>query len=246
MAVPLRDFFDLVYSYLKKNYRNEYIYKNAIAQKIILGTHSLYTSTMLTELRAGTCKADVVVLNGTSTVYEIKSDLDSFARLAKQIDSYQQVFDRVTIITSERHVGNLKNMLPSSIGIDVLTQRYQIHTERKPASCPERINQAMIFETLRRSEYLEILGKHYGEIPRVSNTRIHSVCKDLFLKLPADTAHAEMVRVLKKRTNMQFLSDYISKLPASLMASAFSTDFSPQQAQKFVKLLNLETSRVLV
>ena len=75
-SMPLKKFFDWIYDLLVKRYRSEYIYKNAIANKILLGKHSLNTSHMLTEFRAANCKADVVVLNGTSTVYEIKSEYD--------------------------------------------------------------------------------------------------------------------------------------------------------------------------
>lgn len=88
MDLPFAEFLNRVYSFLFKNYRNEYIYKNVIVNKILLGKHSLKTSQMLTEFRVGKCKADVVVLNCTSTVYEIKSELDSFNRLGKQLGVY--------------------------------------------------------------------------------------------------------------------------------------------------------------
>jgi hypothetical protein len=87
-ATTLGQFFEWVYNLLFKNYRNEYVYKNVLANKILLGKHSLNTSQILTEFRVGRSKADVVLLNGTSTVYEIKSEYDSFARLEKQIQSY--------------------------------------------------------------------------------------------------------------------------------------------------------------
>lgn len=47
---------------------------NVIANKILLGKHSLNTSHMLSEFRVGYNKADVVIINGTSSVYEIKSE----------------------------------------------------------------------------------------------------------------------------------------------------------------------------
>lgn len=51
--------------------RDEYVYRAAITHKILLGTHSLNTACMLNEFRVGVCKADVAILNGTATVYEI-------------------------------------------------------------------------------------------------------------------------------------------------------------------------------
>jgi len=245
LQLPLRDFFDSAYCYLKRNYRNEYVYKNVLAQKIVLGIHSLTTSTMLSELRAGTSKADVVVLNGTSTVYEIKSELDSFARLASQIASYQKVFDKVVVITSEERIAELKTLVPPSVGIDVLTKRYQIHTERGPVSSPEKLDQAMIFDTLRKEEYREILTKHFGSIPAVPNGRAYSVYKRLFCQLSPSVAHDEMVRILKRRTDAQLLSMYKAQLPTSLLASLFLIKFTQTQMRNFIAVLDREAEVAL-
>ena len=54
------EFLDFGFDQLKKkNLRHEYIYKAAITKKILLGTHSLQTASMLTEFRVGDSKADV-------------------------------------------------------------------------------------------------------------------------------------------------------------------------------------------
>ena len=39
-----KDFFEYSYKYLLKNYRNEYVFKNAIAEKILIGRHSINSS----------------------------------------------------------------------------------------------------------------------------------------------------------------------------------------------------------
>src|SRR5438128_1527304 len=65
----------------REGYRDEYIYKAALTQRILLGKHSLQTASMLNEFRVGECKADIAILNGTATVYEVKSERDSLARL---------------------------------------------------------------------------------------------------------------------------------------------------------------------
>ena len=75
-------FFEEAFSLLKREgFRHEYIYKAALTHKVLLGTHSLQTASMLTEFRVGECKADVAILNGTATVYELKSERDSLKRL---------------------------------------------------------------------------------------------------------------------------------------------------------------------
>ena len=66
------DTFDSAFEILKvAGHRDEYIYRAAISQQVLMGTHSLRTASMLSEFRAGSCKADLVILNGTATVYEL-------------------------------------------------------------------------------------------------------------------------------------------------------------------------------
>jgi hypothetical protein len=85
--------FEAAFSLLKREgYRHEYIYKAALTHKILLGKHSLQTASMIHEFRVGDCKADVAILNGTATVYEVKSERDSLTRLERQIAAYATVF----------------------------------------------------------------------------------------------------------------------------------------------------------
>src|ERR1700723_1507702 len=93
--------FEAAFSQLKRmGVRDEYIYKAALTHNVLLGIHSLRTALMLTEFRVGECKADVAILNGTSTVYEVKSERDSLYRLEKQLKAYADVFARVFVIST--------------------------------------------------------------------------------------------------------------------------------------------------
>jgi len=65
-ASSVSDVFDSAFNAIDTpGSRDEYIYKSAIAKKILLGRHSLRTAAMLTEVRVEGNKADVVVLNGS-------------------------------------------------------------------------------------------------------------------------------------------------------------------------------------
>ena len=76
------DAFNSAFATLKiAGFRDEYVYRAALTHKILMGTHSLRTASMLSEFRTGACKADLVILNGTATVYEIKSERDSLIAL---------------------------------------------------------------------------------------------------------------------------------------------------------------------
>lgn len=56
LGESVADFYDQVYDHLYGNYRNEYVFKNVLTQKVLLGKHSPRTSTMVPELRVPTAK----------------------------------------------------------------------------------------------------------------------------------------------------------------------------------------------
>lgn len=93
----LRDWFDFFYSLLIKQYPCEYVYKNAIATELYLtGRHSLNESLLTSEFRSGKSRADVVIVNGTTTVYEVKSEFDSLKRLEGQLLDFKNIFDCIS------------------------------------------------------------------------------------------------------------------------------------------------------
>jgi len=236
--ITLSDFLQIVYNHLFKNYRGEYIYKNAIANKILLGRHSLNTAFMLTEFRVADCKADTVVLNGTSNVYEIKSELDSMDRLKRQIEAYSQVFDFIHVITSPSQIMKVKACVPESVGIMRLTDRNTISTVREASTGKHSVTPSVIFDSLRKAEYTSIIKEQYGYIPDVPNTRIYSACREMFARFSPEKAHDSMVRVLKKRGKCRQLKDFIADSPEYLRAYSINSGLSIKETIKLREMLN--------
>jgi hypothetical protein len=217
------DVFDQAFEILKvAGQRDEYIYRAAISQKILMGTHSLRTASMLNEFRAGSSKADLVILNGTATVYEIKSERDSLARLANQVDNYKRVFAKVNVIASEGHIDGIIETVPKDVGIMCLSKRFRISTVREAAECPARICPITVFESLRMTESKTILQELGVTVPEVPNTQRHAAMRDLFATLDPMALHVEMVRTLKRTRNLAPLGDFVDRLPKSLQAAALS------------------------
>lgn len=242
----LRDFYDGLFARLFREYRNEYIYKNAIAGKVLLGRHSLNSSFMLTEFRAGNCKADTVILNGSSTVYEIKSTYDSVNRLERQLNAYQQTFDRINVITSDDQLEKVKQTVGEAVGLMVLSDHYTISTIREATSQKARVVPSVVFDSLRKSEYASIIKTQFGSVPDVPNTRIYGECKSLFEMLAPEVAHDEMVRVLKERGNCFLLREFITQMPDSLKAASLACKLSEQNRSAFLKLLDEEIGESLL
>lgn len=217
------DTFDRIFAMLRlRGLRDEYVYKAALTQKVLLGTHSLNTASMLNEFRVGYSKADLVILNGTATAYEVKSERDSLARLPDQLFDYRRAFARVFIITSECHVERAAQIAPDDVGILSLSPRHQISEIRPAAHAPERICPATVFESLRTHEAQRILRSLGQEIPLVPNTRMRLTLREQFKKMEPVALHSAMVAVLKRTRSLQPLEALIGKLPSSLHAAALT------------------------
>ncbi len=215
--------FDSAFEILKvAGYRDEYIYRAAVSHKVLMGTHSLRTASMLNEFRAGSCKADLVILNGTATVYEIKSERDSLTRLANQVENYKRVFAKVNVIASEGHIKGVLATVPDDVGVMCLSKRYRITTVREAVDCPARICPVTVFESLRMAEGAAILRAMGVTMPKVPNTQRHVAMRDLFAAVDPVALHVEMVRTLKRTRNLAPLGDLVDRLPESLQAAALS------------------------
>lgn len=238
--------FDRAFSILKKkDNRHEYVYKSALAQKVLLGIHNLETASMLTEFRAYKSKADVVILNGTSSVYEIKSDRDTTNRLESQIESYSKIFDKINVIVGEKHVESIFSMIPDYVGVQVLSTRFQVSQKREAVSNIKNIDVSVIFYSLRRNEIQNILKFEGFNIPHLPNTKIHSYLKNLFNQLTPEQAHSGFVRELKKSRNPKPLKLFLLNMPDSLKAAAISIPFSSNERSNLQNILSLKVKDIL-
>ena len=236
---PIRNLFEVAFHSLKrKDYRHEYVYKAAITHKILLGTHSLRTAAMLTEFRVGNCRADVVVLNGTSTAYEIKSERDRLDRLQSQVSSYLRVFANVNVIAGENHVADVRGTVPREVGILVLTSKNQISTDRKPIETVDRILPEEVFDSLRTDEARQILESQGIFLDAVPNTELREDLRRYFIHLDPGVLHSEMVGVLRKSRSLLPLHGLVQNLPPSLRAAVVSTRLRRRDHSRLLDAVN--------
>lgn len=243
--IPLGDAFNEAFQKLVKSYRCEYVYKNAIAEKLLLGRHSLKTANLLMEFRVSNCIADVVVLNGTSTVYEIKSEYDSLDRLGNQISAYSECFDNIYVVTHPSQLKELNNILPSHVGIIELTQSYTLRTIKQTQPNREKVNPRSIFSSLRRDEYLKIIGDHFGYLPSFDPVTRYKICKDRFSEIPPHLAHDYMVSVLNQRDKTAAKQTFVRGLPSSLKAIGLKLRLSNKNQLRLTEILAMKCSQIL-
>lgn len=238
--------FDLAFARLRRSgLRAEYIYRAALTHNILLGCHSLNTASMLTEFRTGSSKADLVILNGTATVYEIKSDRDSLTRLASQLENYRKVFAKIYVIAGNDHIQEVLEHTQDNIGVLSLVRWNRISTVREAVENYDFVCPVTIFESLRVTEARAILESVGVPVPELPNTMLRSAMRDCFSRLDSVEVHREMVRVLKRTRNLASLNSLVDRLPASLQPAALSVQVRYMDHQRLVQAVNTPLSEAM-
>ena len=67
----------------------------------------------------GNVRVDIVVVNAALHGYEIKSDQDTLQRLPEQMNAFNSVFDKMTLVVGKTHLYEAINMVPDWWGITV-------------------------------------------------------------------------------------------------------------------------------
>lgn len=218
--------------------RDEYIYKAALTHRVLLGTHSLRTASMLTEFRVGACKADLVILNGTSTAYEIKSERDSLSRLKNQLDAYRRVFARVYVIAGENHVDSVLSTADTEVGVMVLSPHCRIRTVREAVNRADRICPTTLFESLRLDEAQSIAKRLGYDVPTLPNMLMRAELRKMIVEVSPATLHAAFVATVKTTRSLASLDSFVNSLPASLHAVALTTPLKVSQRGNVLKAIH--------
>lgn len=239
----LANYFDALYKHMLDCYRNEYIYKNAITKKLLLNRHSLKNSNIFAEFRIASSKADIMIVNGTSNIYEIKTDLDKLDRLNSQLKNYQKFSEFVSVVTSADQATLIENTVEPEIGIITLSPGFRLLTAREPASGLQhgKLSHDAIFDSLRRSEYTSILNGEFGDLPRLPNTLIHHEYRKIFRKIDIARAHKLVINVLKKRNDLKSRRSVINKFPESLKIIAATTELTNKKRLEILDKLGSKT-----
>lgn len=70
-------------------------------------------------LERGAARIDLAVVTSHLEGFELKSDRDSFARLAEQMHTYNRVFDRITLVTGSMFEDAARALMPRWWGLVV-------------------------------------------------------------------------------------------------------------------------------
>ena len=204
---------------------------------LLLGVHSPRTTTALTEVPVGNSKADFILINGKAIVYEIKTALDNFDRLDGQIEDYYKAFSRVVVVTSEKNFDDVQQRLQNSpTGICLLTKKGTLSIRKKPIEYSEMLSKPIMFKILRKNEYEQILIKHFGFLPDVSQFEYYRACQAMFESLPTDVAYQMFVQTLKLRAKIDIVE--YSKIPYELKFLIYFSNYKKSDYAKLCRFLS--------
>lgn len=233
-----KDILAFAYLHLLKNYKSEYFYKNALINKLLLGKYSLNTTTALNEFRIGNSVADIVLLNGEVRVFEIKTELDSLEKLSKQISDYCQFANKIYVVTNSKFIERLiSSYKKSPIGIIEYTENDTLR-EVVAAKNNDSFDHSVIFKSLRKKEYIEIVNEYFGYIPNVPNTKIFKQCLELAKTIEIKTFQKLAFEKLKERKLKcpELLES--DKTPFELKHICYSLNMNKNEYLKLYQFLN--------
>ncbi|MGQ4266450.1 sce7726 family protein [Nocardiopsis changdeensis] len=147
-------------------------------------------------LCAGERRVDLAVINGEMVGYEIKSDVDRLDRLVEQAEVYGKVFDRMSIVTTDRYLDAAVAMVPAWWGVLRVRQGQRgISSEQvRIGALNKKQDPFTLAQLLWREEALEELKKR-GLAKGLSKKRRWIVWQHLAQAMPLD----ELRRVVRER-----------------------------------------------
>lgn len=197
-----RQIIEKIYFCLSRQYRNEYFYKNTLLNRLLLGIYSLRTSTVLTEVPVAKSKADFIFINGHAVVYEIKSELDNYERLAGQVKDYYKAFSYVVVVTGRDDSRSIDKFIPQTTGICIIDKNGHHSMLREPIECTTGLRKKELFKLLRKREYEQILQEQFGKLPLANDFEYYDICEKWFCKMNCVVAQKKVIEILKKRSSV--------------------------------------------
>lgn len=194
------DYLKHLYKVLEKNYPNEYIFKNSFLNEWLIHELGTCQSKVFNEFRVGNSVADLVMFNGHSKVFEIKSELDTSNRLELQIENYRQAFNQIYIVVPELRIFEYEKF-DTSIGIitfnSVGSKRFKLH---RNAEVNYKIEASIIMNILHTVEYKSIVREYFGKLPEMTSFNQFEICKELILEIPLMDLNKFFIHQMKRRT----------------------------------------------
>ncbi len=208
------EYIQYIYRKLELNYQNEYLYKNTFINNLLLKKYGVKNTVTINEFRVGNSIADLVMFNGMSKAFEIKTELDSSKRLKGQLADYTKIFNECYIITHESLVEKYskEDTTTGIISMQKINGNLKLKEIRK-AVYNDAVDANTLMRCIRTSEYQNIVQEYFGELPQMSSFNMFNICFEMIQQIPQDELSKLFIQVVKKRkSNTIHLKTYAKEL----------------------------------
>lgn len=149
----------------------------------------------------GTSRIDIAVINGKIHGFEIKSERDNLERLPSQIESYNKVFDTVTIVVCENHLSNVMEIIPKWWGVYCVLKQKKLLKLVKERNAIENSDTDLLSLTqlLWRNELIELLNLNGIKKGTKSKNRF-ALCNMVVENIEESTIRSYIREKLKSRS----------------------------------------------
>lgn len=203
------DYLKWMYFSMVAKYRTEYVFKNALVNKILaLNKHR--NITVFNEFRVGDSIADLATFNGRSCVYEIKTALDSPKRLAGQSQDYFRFFQECYLVIPKDQLKEYLTCTDDRMGIITVNERSgstTVSKYRKATLLTDNMDVDVLMKVLWIQEYESIVKKYFGSLPDVGYFDMYDACREKLRLIPVEKLSKMAVEVIKKRKKNDVLFD---------------------------------------
>lgn len=184
---------------------NDLIIRSAL-KEILENRHAKDEKVRIIEelgVQHGTARVDIAVVNGIMHGYEIKSDQDTLQRLPEQIDIFNSVFDKMTLVVGKKHLHEAINIVPDWWGIIVAkinTNSPVIFNLIREGELNQGQDSVSVARLLWRQEALNIL-REKGEAKGFYSKPRDSIYEKLALVLDQKTLREKVRETIFFRTD---------------------------------------------
>ena len=243
-TIKCTTYFELLkksYSLISKYYRCEYVYKNELI-KLLLKKYGTRNSVYFSEFRVGNSIADMVMFNGESKAFEIKTEYDTPRRLNKQMEDYKFIFDKCYIVIPENKLDDYYSIVESTTGIITMSRDngHIILREVRKAHQNEYFDSEALMSCLRISEYKNIVMSLGVSLDGVAGYDMYKFCGDVISRTNSNKIRPLFLHEVKKRKNNTSL---LRKYPMPLRQMMLSLNLPEDKANKLLKQLNININQ---
>jgi len=181
---------------LIKYYNGEEILKYKLAEKHLKQRNIVGAF----EMKVNNSRIDFLAVNGVSTGYEIKSELDNLSKLSKQTRDYMLAFEYNYLVTDERHVEKAKDLLPDSFGL--WCYKNGKYRTLKKSKLNRKIDPEMQLRLLTKKELITNFPEEQGRVKKILNTYTSKSINTVFKETLKDRYRDRWKFLLSNRENI--------------------------------------------